>query len=114
MAMLTAHFSEDEMKCPCCGVCNMNMKFMNELEDFRQMVDKPIRITSGYRCPRHNATISGASPTSEHLKGNAADMLWETDKFMMLKMAMALFQGIGIGKNYLHVDLGYKRRMWIY
>lgn len=43
------------------------------LEDFRTSVGCPIRITSGYRCPKLNKLVKG-SPTSAHLIGYAADM----------------------------------------
>lgn len=43
------------------------------LEDFRTFVGCPIRITSGYRCPKLNKLVKG-SPTSAHLIGYAADM----------------------------------------
>ena len=43
------------------------------LDPLRGAVDQPIRITSGYRSPEVNRAVKG-SPTSQHLKGEAADI----------------------------------------
>ncbi len=44
------------------------------LEDVRKLLNAPITISSGYRCPRLNAVVGGASD-SAHLTGHAADIL---------------------------------------
>lgn len=46
----------------------------NILDPLRRAVGKPIRITSGYRSPLVNANIEGSSKTSQHMKGEAADL----------------------------------------
>lgn len=43
------------------------------LEPIRTLIDKPIRISSGFRCERLNEAINGAK-TSQHVKGQAADI----------------------------------------
>ena len=43
------------------------------LEDIRILVDEPVIVTSGYRCPDLNKAIGG-SKTSAHMKGLAADI----------------------------------------
>jgi hypothetical protein len=45
----------------------------NLLEPIRARVGRPIRITSGVRCPPLNAATEGASPTSQHVPGQASD-----------------------------------------
>lgn len=111
---LTEHFKVSEMACPCCGLCEMHPRFMKELERFRQMVDVKLRINSGMRCKAHNAILPNASPNSMHLQGLAADIQWNGSKFMMLRIALATFDGIGISKEFLHVDLNGKPKLWIY
>lgn len=45
------------------------------LEEVRHVLyDRPIRITSGYRCPRLNKLVGG-SPNSAHMQGLAADFV---------------------------------------
>jgi len=43
------------------------------LQVLRNIVKKPINITSGYRSPKHNANVGGESD-SQHLLGKAADI----------------------------------------
>lgn len=45
----------------------------NVLQPLRDAWGKPLRINSGYRCPELNAAVGGV-PTSQHVKGEAADI----------------------------------------
>lgn len=45
----------------------------NVLDPIRRMWGHPISINSGYRCPKLNAAVKG-SATSQHMKGEAADI----------------------------------------
>ena len=44
------------------------------LDPLREAYGKPIRVTSGYRCPKLN-TLVGGSPNSQHMRGEAADIV---------------------------------------
>lgn len=44
------------------------------LDPFREEVDRPVVVSSGYRSPKINAAIGGAK-NSQHTKGEAADIL---------------------------------------
>lgn len=44
----------------------------NNLQVLRDEVKKPIKITSGYRSPEHNAKVKGVK-NSRHITGEAAD-----------------------------------------
>ena len=44
----------------------------NNLQVLRDEVNKPIKITSGYRSPEHNAKVGGVK-SSRHITGEAAD-----------------------------------------
>lgn len=44
------------------------------LDPAREKWGKPIHVTSGYRCPELNKAVGGV-PTSQHLKGEAADIV---------------------------------------
>ena len=115
---LTPHFLRLEMQCPCCQRCEMTTDFMNQLEEMRSRFGKPMTINSGFRCKKHNMSLRNSAFASYHLDGLAADISWDefdaATKFEMLELAMRLFRGIGIGKTYLHVDLGARNKVWIY
>lgn len=74
------HFDKTEFKCQCGGkYCNgypadISPKLIDILEKLRAYFGKPITITSGLRCKKHNAEVSGSSSTSKHMEGKAADI----------------------------------------
>lgn len=45
----------------------------NILDPARALLGKAVTVTSGYRCPRLNTAVGGAS-NSQHTKGEAADL----------------------------------------
>lgn len=102
---LTEHFTVSEFACPCCAECKMDEKFLNRLEKFRIEWGKPLVINSGFRCQKHNRSVAGV-PGSQHLKGNAADISVEAkDRYFFVALAFVHgFRGIGVGKNFVHVD----------
>jgi len=53
---------------------NLRKLSLTVLEPIRTKLGRPIIVTSGYRCPRLNAAVGGAS-SSAHLKGAAADII---------------------------------------
>ncbi len=75
---LTAHFNRQEFKCCCEGrYCDgfpaeMNHELVGRMEAVRMMLDAPIIVTSGVRCPIRNEEVGGI-PDSRHLVGDAAD-----------------------------------------
>jgi zinc D-Ala-D-Ala carboxypeptidase len=46
---------------------------VNVLQPLRDRLQHPIRITSGYRCPKLNRLVNG-SLNSQHMTGQAADI----------------------------------------
>ena len=53
-------------------VRNINLLVDNVLDPVRDMVNTPIMITSGYRCPQVNRLVGGVD-NSQHMSGCAAD-----------------------------------------
>ena len=68
------------------GICNVITSFAvrdavkelteRVLQPLRDIVRRPLRINSGYRCPELNKAVGGV-PTSQHVKGEAADIAAE-------------------------------------
>ena len=54
-------------------VDNLRALCRNVLEPARVAFGAPIYVTSGYRCPALNKAVGG-KPTSQHLRGEAADL----------------------------------------
>ena len=52
---------------------NVKALVENVLDPLREKYGKPIQVNSGYRCPKHNLTVGGATQ-SQHMKGEAADV----------------------------------------
>lgn len=53
---------------------NLGALVANVLQPLRDKLGKPIIITSGYRCSKLNSKIGGSN-TSQHLTGQAADII---------------------------------------
>ena len=47
---------------------------LNVLQPLRTLINKPIRINSGFRCEQVNKAVGGVD-TSQHRKGEAADIV---------------------------------------
>lgn len=59
-------------------VCNLCALVHNVLQPLRDAMGEQIKIGSGYRCPQLNKAVGGV-PTSQHMKGEAADLCIDGD-----------------------------------
>lgn len=95
------------------------IELAKNLQVLRDEVKKPIKITSGYRSPEHNAKIGGAK-ASQHITGKAADIKIEG---MTPKQVAAVIEkliaagkitegGIGIYKTWVHYDIRGTKARW--
>ena len=118
--MITKNFSEAEFRCGCCGRVVIDNEFVTMLQNARDRAGIPFRITSGYRCQKHNAEVGGM-PNSLHLTGRAADIevSQSHDRFVILKSLLNVgFNRVGIGRDFIHVDSGGNGKdecvVWLY
>jgi len=79
MGNLTKNFSKSEFDCN--SGCDMpedvfeNVEVhAQNLQTIRDFLNESIKINSGYRCPSYNSKVGGASK-SQHLTGNASDLV---------------------------------------
>ncbi len=95
----------------------MQPRFISRLQELRSLLNRPIEVTSGLRCLAHNERVGGAK-NSRHLIGAAADLavVRSADRYEMVALAMRLgFHGIGVARNFVHVDLREKGPvLWTY
>lgn len=57
----------------------LNALVDNVLDPLREKFGAPIIVSSGYRSPKVNAATPGASKTSQHMQGEAADIRTVSD-----------------------------------
>lgn len=104
------NFSRAEFACRGTGLCKMDPMFLDKLQVLRATFRRPMIITSGYRDPGYNATVSKTGIDGPHTFGKAADIAVDrTDAFNLLRLALELgFTGIGVNQKgkarFLHLD----------
>lgn len=109
---MATYFTDAEFVCRCgCGLSKLDPAMLDILDRARTLFGKPLVISSGTRCPAHNAAIGGA-PHSAHLVGpdgfsHAADILIESDfeRWTLFQ----IFDQLGVvrfevSNKHLHVD----------
>lgn len=123
------HFSNDELRCKCgCGMMLMHPDFMRRLESLRKTHNKPMLVSSAYRCPNHNNSVSHTGSQGPHTTGMAIDILISgEDAYELIHAAIGEgFAGIGVmqhgphEKRFIHLDRlestasGPRPRVWSY
>jgi uncharacterized protein YcbK (DUF882 family) len=116
---LTHNFSLDEFRCPCCHDVRQDsaLALAKRLQMVRDVYG-PMRIVSGFRCPRQNEHAGGKT-FSQHLTGLAADILCvdDADRYRLLKLLIEFhFPRLGIGSGIIHADIGIVSGplIWVY
>lgn len=108
------YFSKAETECHCgCGGNVVNPILLKKLDQLREMIGGPLELSCAYRCPKHNAEIPGSAPNSQHVLGNAADVLvpdyghCNTAEQLAWYAQEVGFDGIGIypESGFVHVDV---------
>ncbi len=108
------YFTRDEFRCKCGGkYCNgfpaePAEATVRAVDKIRERLGVPVTISSGLRCPTHNANEGGVS-NSNHLTGLAADLHSSATPAAMKEAAEAVLGntgGIGLYKWGIHVDTG--------
>jgi uncharacterized protein YcbK (DUF882 family) len=85
------------------------------LDPLREAYGKPIRVSSGYRCPRLNTRVGG-SPNSQHMRGEAADIQpsigneSDLDELARILIANGKFDQLILYPTFIHVS--WKRLGW--
>ncbi len=112
---ISKNFHLSEFECPCCHLVKLDPKLLEKLQHLRDLIDAPLYVSSGYRCPKENARVGGV-PHSYHLYGMAADVYTKTIPLeRLLEFAAQVgFNGIGYypRRNFLHLDVREKPYFW--
>jgi uncharacterized protein YcbK (DUF882 family) len=113
---ISRHFKRAEFQCKCgCGYNTVDAELITILEDVRSHFKKPVRINSGARCFKHNAS-EGGRPTSQHLIGRAADITVEgvipIVVYNYLNTKHPSEYGLGNYETFTHIDSRSTRARW--
>ena len=71
-------------------VANLTALVEEVLDPLRERYGRPIHVSSGYRCPRLNKAVGGAT-TSQHVKGEAADIYVAKAKEMAMLFSLIYY-----------------------
>ena len=95
-------------------------RLVENLEIIRAALNSPIKITSGYRSPGHNASIPGSAKDSQHVKGTAAD--FSSPGYTPAQIGATIEKliaagkisqgGMGIYPTWVHYDIRGKKARW--
>lgn len=108
---LSKNFNEREFACRHCNQVHIEVELVSKLQVLRDILNRSITVTSGYRCPTHNKAIGGATQ-SRHMQGQAADIIVQgmTPAQVAQAAKQAKFGGIGVyASGFTHVDIGPSR-----
>ena len=118
---LTPNFKISEFHCKGsnCGCTETlhDTQLSAYLQQIREHFGRPVYITSGYRCPVHNAAIGG-SVTSQHTLGQAADFYIQDFDAEQIAAYCQHIGILGIGcydkshGNYVHIDTRSRKYFW--
>ena len=125
--LITPNFSTAEMACTCCHKSDMDEEFMRVLQSIRDEIQRPLKISSGYRCEKRNQQVSSTGKNGPHTFAKAADVLISGAAAMRL-YDIARKHGVsGIGmsqkgvhsKRFVHLDTltpeeGPRPTIWTY
>ena len=104
------NFKPAEFICSHCGGDGVQAGLLDKLQAMRTEYGKPMRITSGYRCPQHPVEAKKTAPGA-HALGLAADIAAEgAEAHRILSLAFKHgFTGVGVQQKgtgrFIHVDV---------
>ena len=89
------------------------------LDPLREAYGRPIRVNSGYRCPKLNNLVGGTT-NSQHMRGEAADIQpvagneSDLDELARILISNGKFDQLIIYPTFIHVSwkrLGWNRKL---
>ena len=112
------YFTEEELQCPSGKVVKLAEGFGEKLDQLRDMLDRPMSLTSACRTTAHiNWLLERGYPASAnsfHLIDNskygtdtcAVDVGVPDSQYRMELMKLALEEGwtVGVAKSFVHID----------
>ncbi len=116
-AKLTPHFKLSEFlqagdPMPPPWVLDNFYRLANRLQVVRDLIRRPLKITSAYRTPSHNADVGGHKK-SLHLSGMAVDVVVSGLPPKELQLILVNWTGgMGLYETHTHLDIRPYRARW--
>ena len=112
------YFTEEELQCPSAKIVKLADGFGQKLDDLREMLDRPMTLTSACRTSSHIDSLLErgypASKNSFHLIDNpkygtdtcAVDVSVPDSEYRKELIKVALQEGwtVGVAKSFIHID----------
>jgi uncharacterized protein YcbK (DUF882 family) len=122
---MTRNFVTSEFLCKHCGAAGIDPSFVSHLQRLRDYLQRPIIVTSGYRCQLHPVELAKGNPArfGRHTQGIAADITGPPLSAIWQALAkFPVFTGVGVSvpANFIHLDMrklpstGVQRVLWSY
>jgi len=107
------HFVPRYFTCNCDGLCDhpsvISLALVAKLDKIGDLLGRPLTILSGTRCERYNRKFGGKGRSS-HVPRDGASYAADIScpdaafRFAFLTAALPMFNRIGVGKDFIHVD----------
>lgn len=108
------NFSPRELACKGTGSLRVDEDALDRLQALRDLLQRPLLLTSAYRSPSHNKRVGGAK-NSYHMKGVAFDVRMENQDPQEFEAAARRVGFTGFGyypkSGFMHIDTG-PARSW--
>jgi len=100
------NFKPTEFECSCCQALDINSDLVDLLQEARNILG-PLQITSAYRCPSHNASVSSTGENGPHTTGSAVDLHVSNSQHrkQLIDYFTNKVTGLGIAKTFIHIDI---------
>ena len=111
---ITKDFNTKEFRCSASNELKLETKLVYALQELRDLLGKPIKITSGYRHPTLHpieaAKTKMGKPVGQHAHGKAVDFCVngvKTSDLLKYVLKIKDFEkgGVGLARNYIHCDV---------
>lgn len=103
---ISKNFYLKDFQCPCCKRVMIHPSLLEEMEKLYSMAKGKIKITSGYRCEKHNKEVGGVA-NSKHMKGLACDITASDlqEVYNIAKNLKFSFVKLDEKKKYIHMEV---------
>jgi uncharacterized protein YcbK (DUF882 family) len=117
------YYTVEELACRHCGLNLMDHEFMLKMVAIRDLLGFSLPVSSGYRCPVHNAAVSSTGDDGPHTTGKAVDIAisYQSARALVTTALEMGFLGVGIKQHgpvsgrMVHLDMvPGPERIWTY